>query len=251
MRLNKTDIALIASFTDFGPTGPYQGQMEAVLASQAPHTPQVTLLTDAPMFDAPAAGLLLSSLSDYMPSKTLFVAVVDPGVGGDRRPLLVRTGRHLFVGPDNGLFVPIVRRYDDCEIESIEWRPDRLSDSFHGRDLFAPVAAKLVNGEEVKGKRLNRDEIVGFQTQLDRNRIIYLDHFGNALTGILAEYVNDNTVIAVDGKSLRYARTFSDVAVGESFWYRNSIGLVEIAVNCGSAVSSLDLKLGMPIELYW
>jgi S-adenosylmethionine hydrolase len=250
MPLETIDIALIASFTDFGPTGPYQGQMSAVLASQAPNTPQVTLMSDAPMFDALAAGLLLSSLCDYMPACTLFLAVVDPGVGGDRLPIVVRTERHLFVGPDNGLFVPIVQRHEDCEIEAIEWRPERLSDSFHGRDLFAPVAAKFANGEKVKGKRLNRKELIGIRSDLDRNRIIYLDHFGNAITGVTAAAVNESTKIVLNGRLLGYARTFSEVAVGESFWYVNSMGLVEIAVNRGSAASLHDLKLGMSMDLY-
>jgi len=250
MSLNKSDVALIASFTDFGPTGPYHGQMDAVLASQAPNTPRVTLMTDAPMFDAQAAGLLLSSLSDFMPPNTLFLAVVDPGVGGGRRPLILKTERNIFVGPDNGLLVPIVRRGNDIEIVTIEWQPERLSESFHGRDLFAPVAATLANGEAVKVSPLKIEEMTGFTSPLERNRIIYIDHFGNAVTGVKAEDVEDGTIITIHGKALRYARTFSEVPVGESFWYRNSMGLVEFAVNCGSVASLLDLELGMPLELY-
>ena len=248
MAQNKPRVALIACFTDFGPTGPYQGQMAAVLASQAPNTPQITLMADAPMFDPQAAGLLISSLCDHMPPGTLYLAVVDPGVGGSRRPLILRTERDIFVGPDNGLFVPIVRRYDNCEIVSIEWRPERLSESFHGRDLFAPVAAKLANGEDVAGTSIDINEMVGFHSPLDRNRIIYLDHFGNAISGITAEEVTDNAIISINGKSVRYARTFSEVSIGEPFWYRNSFGLVEIAVNCGSAVGLLGLELGMPLK---
>ena len=249
MSSGKPEITLIASFTDFGPTGLYQGQMDAVLATQAPNTPRVTLMTDAPMFDAQAAGLLLSSLCDYMPPSTLFLAVVDPGVGGDRQPLIVRTWRNIFVGPDNGLFVPVVQRHDNCAIEVIEWRPEGLSESFHGRDLFAPAAAKLANGEPVKRSLLNREDIAGFHSIPDRKRIIYLDHFGNAMTGVIADAVDDNTLISINGRSMRYARTFSEVPVGELFWYRNSLGLVEVAVNCGSAASLLDLELGARVRV--
>lgn len=248
MAHKKPDIALIASFTDFGPAGPYQGQMDAVLASQAPNTPHITLMTDAPVFDAQAAGLLLSSLSQYMPPNTLFLTVVDPGVGGNRRPLILQTERNLFVGPDNGLFVPVVRRYRDAEIATIEWRPEKLSESFHGRDLFAPVAAKLAAGEAVEQSPLEIEEMVGSASPFDRNRIIYLDHFGNAITGLEGDDIEDDAIITINGKSLRYARTFSEVPVGESFWYRNSMGLVECAVNCGSAASSLGLELGMALQ---
>ncbi len=249
MSTNRPDIVLIASFTDFGATGPYQGQMDAVLASQAPMTPAVTLMTDAPMFDPQAAGLLLSSLCENMPAQTLFLAVVDPGVGGDRRPLMLRTERHLFVGPDNGLFVPVVRGSKQSEVAAITWRPDRLSDSFHGRDLFAPVAARLANNEDVDSRPLEIEEMVGFDTSFKHNQIIYFDHFGNAMTGIRAGEIDEQRVISVNGRSLRYARTFSEASVGEAFWYKNSNGLVEFAVNCGSAASLLDLALGMPFEL--
>ena len=149
MSRDKADVTLIASFTDFGPAGPYQGQMDAVLASQAPNTPRVTLMTDAPMFDAQAAGLLFASLRDHMPPHTLYLAVVDPGVGGNRRALIVQTERDMFVGPDNGLFVPVAQRNGNCKIERIEWQPDSLSESFHGRDLFAPAAAHLSQGTDL------------------------------------------------------------------------------------------------------
>lgn len=249
MYVAKPGIRLIASFTDFGLTGPYQGQMAAVLASQTPHTPQISLMADAPMFDPLSAGLLLSSLCDDLPPKTLVLAVVDPGVGGSRRPIMIATERTLLVGPDNGLFIPVVRRSGNCEIEAIEWRPERLSESFHGRDLFAPVAARLANGEEVQGSPLKPQEMVGFDSPLDGKRIIYIDHYGNAITGIKAEQVKTDRVFLIHGSALHYARTFIEVSVGQAFWYGNSMGLVEFAINCGSAASLLNLKLGMPIAL--
>jgi S-adenosylmethionine hydrolase len=162
---------------------------------------------------------------------------------------MIATERTLLVGPDNGLFIPVVRRSDNCEIEAIEWRPERLSESFHGRDLFAPVAARLANGEEVAGSPLKPQEMVGFDSPLDGKRIIYIDHYGNAITGIKAEQVKVDQVFLIHGSALHYARTFTEVSVGQAFWYRNSMGLVELAINCGSAASLLNLKLGMPIAL--
>ncbi|MCU7936754.1 MAG: SAM-dependent chlorinase/fluorinase [Candidatus Thiodiazotropha sp. (ex Dulcina madagascariensis)] len=240
---------MIATFTDFGPTGPYQGQMAAVIATQAPKIPQVTLMADAPMFDPQSAGLLLSCLCNNLPPHTLVLAVVDPGVGGNRRPIMIKNERNLFVGPDNGLFIPIVRRCDNCEIETIAWRPHRLSETFHGRDLFAPVAAKLATGKEVEGSPLKLQEMVGYDSPLDDNRIIYIDNYGNAITGINAEAIRNDKVFFVNGTALHYARTFSEVPVGQAFWHRNSMGLVEFAVNRGSVARLLNLDLGMPVEL--
>jgi S-adenosylmethionine hydrolase len=249
MHLNNTPIHLITSYTDFGPTGPYQGQMAAILATAAPKIPQVTLMSDAPMFDPLSAGLLLSYLCNNLPSHTLVLAVVDPGVGGNRRPLMIKNERHLFVGPDNGLFIPIVRRSESCEIETITWSPHRLSNTFHGRDLFAPAAAKLATGKEVAGSPLLPHEMVGYDSIPDSKRIIYIDSYGNAMTGISAEDARADKVFSVKGATLHYARTFSEVPAGQAFWYHNSMGIVEFAVNCGSAATLLNLELGMPVDL--
>ena len=222
--------------------------MTAVLAALAADVPRVTLMADAPMFDPQSAGLLLSCLCDNLPPHTLVLAVVDPGVGGDRRPVIIKNDRHLFVGPDNGLFIPIVDRSETCQIETIAWRPHRLSDTFHGRDLFAPVAARLANGEEVEGDPLEFQEMVGYDLPVDASRIIYIDSYGNAMTGINAEDVGDDKVFSINGAALSHARTFSEVAVGQPFWYRNANGLVEFAVNRGSAARLLNLKPGMPVR---
>jgi S-adenosylmethionine hydrolase len=249
MKLEKRRISLIATFTDFGPTGPYQGQVAAILATQAATVPRVSLMADAPMFNPQSAGLLLSYLCKDLPLNTLIFAVVDPGVGGDRRPIMIKSERHVLVGPDNGLFMPIIRRATDLEIERITWRPDRLSDTFHGRDLFAPVAAKLATGKVVEGTPLTPQELVGYDLPLDSQQIIYIDHYGNAMTGINAKDIPRDIVLNINGSALRYARTFSEVPAGQAFWYINSMGMVEFAVNCGSAANLLNINLGMPVEL--
>jgi S-adenosylmethionine hydrolase len=248
MQCQAPEIRLIAGFTDFGPTGPYQGQMAAMVASLAPNIPHVTLMADAPMFDPQASGILLSHLCEDMPDNTLVLAVVDPGVGGDRRPLMIKTERQLFVGPDNGLFMPVILRSESCEVEAISWRPQRLSESFHGRDLFAPVAAKLATGQAVEGNPLEPQALVGFDAPFQGHRIIYIDHYGNAITSIEATAAKDDQSIEINGKALQYARTFDEVPRGQGFWYRNSMGLIEVAVNRGSAAEQLNLELGSPID---
>lgn len=248
MHCDKPPFPLIATFSDFGITGPYLGQMAAVIATQAPSVPQITLMADAPMFDPQSAGLLLSYACNNLPPRTLLLAVVDPGVGGNRRPVMIETERHLFVGPDNGLFVPAVRQSKACQIEIISWRPDQLSATFHGRDLFAPVAARLANGKKVEGTPIMPQELEGYDLPIDDKRIVYIDHYGNALTGIDANKVDQDEVFSLNGVTVHYARTFSEADSGQPFWYGNSMGMVEFAVNQGSAADLLNLELGMRVE---
>ena len=140
---------MILLFTDFGWQGPYVGQLHLALAQEAPGIRVIDLMHDAPAFSPIAAGHLLSALVDRVPAEAVVVAVVDPGVGSARHPLLVEAAGRRFVGPDNGLLAPVTHRYEAVDVRIIEWRPPRLSASFHGRDLFAPAAARLVRGAEV------------------------------------------------------------------------------------------------------
>jgi S-adenosylmethionine hydrolase len=235
-------------FTDFGLTGPYVGQMKAVLHGVAPHVPVVDLLHDAPTFDPMLSAYLLAALAVELPMASVFVGVVDPGVGGARSALIVRAdGRH-FVGPDNGLFSMVVRRASEVEAWEIEWSPDRLSASFHGRDLFAPVAGRLAVGESPTGRRYRPTSVDRPDWPDELARIVYIDAFGNAMTGTRASAVAGDATLIVGGRPLARARTFADVPPGEPFWYENSNGLVEIAVNRGRAADTLDLMLGTAVE---
>ena len=240
---------LIAVFTDFGVTGPYTGQMEAVLTTHAPAVPRVNLMTDAPMFDSAAAGLLLARLCRDLPQGAVVLGVVDPGVGGDRQPLIIRTERQVFVGPDNGLFIPALQDSQLSEAEVITWQPEVLSSSFHGRDLFAPVAARLARGESVPGEKVPVQHLQGYAASVQTNQVIYIDHYGNCMTAVDASTLPKDTLISARDTEFRFATTFSSVPEGEGFWYRNSLDLVELAVNCGSAASRFQLGTGMAVEL--
>lgn len=238
---------MIVLFTDFGVTDPYVGQMRAVLVRGAPHIPVIDLLHAVPDFDIRAGAYLLAALAADFPAGTVFVGVVDPGVGGQRTPVIVEVDGRWYVGPDNGLFHIVERRATRTDAWLIEWRPQRLSSSFHGRDLFAPVAAKLARG----------DWPASVPTQLtpppgdwpdDLPAIIYVDHYGNAITGQRASKVDRTATLEISGKRIRPARVFSDVTPGEPFWYENSSGLVEIAVAQGSAARLLGLALGSTLQ---
>lgn len=238
---------MLVLMTDFGPTGPYVGQMQAVLYREAPGVPVVELFNDAPRCNPRAAAYLLAAYVAEFPLGSVFLAVVDPGVGtAQRRPIVLQADGRWFVGPDNGLFALVARRAAVCRCWVITWQPPRISASFHGRDLFAPVAARLARGEAPPGQE------VGCTQQDwpdDLAEVIYLDHFGNAMTGLRAAAVPAEAVVAVAGRQLRRAVTFGAVAVGEAFWYENANGLIELAVNQGSAVQQLGLAIGTPVVL--
>lgn len=238
---------MIALFTDFGLAGPYTGQVKAVLARLAPAVPVIDLLADAPTFRPQFAAYLLPAyLSPFRPGDVV-VAVVDPGVGGPRRPVVVEADGLWLTGPDNGLFELLLRRAASWRAWVVEWRPDALSATFHGRDLFAPVAARLALGEAPPGARAEPLRFPEWPDDLPA--IVYVDHYGNAMTGLRAAAIAEGTTLEVAGEHIDRARTFADVAPGRPLWYENSNGLAEIAVNGGRAADRFGLRPGSPIEV--
>lgn len=235
---------ILALFTDFGWQGPYVGLLKLALAREAPGAPVIDLLHDAPAFAVREAAYLLAAYVPEFPTDTVFVGVVDPGVGGARPGLMVNADGRWLVGPDNGLFDRVVARARRVTVWRLTWRPERLSASFHGRDWFAPVAARLAAGT-ARPEQLG--EPMSFTDQNwpdDLARIVYVDRYGNAMTGIRAEVLEPGTVIRAGLQELRWARTFCQVPVGQGFWYENSSGLVELAVNQGSAAARLRVRVG-------
>ena len=175
-------------------------------------------------------------------------AVVDPGVGsGQDRPSVFRTESHWFVGPDNGLFDIVMRNAQSIECWEIDQIKADVSTSFHGRDIYAPACARLANDEAVPGTP--RQWIDTHHWPDDLYAIIYLDHFGNAMTGIRASSVEKMSLLTINGQHIAYAETFAAVQVGESFWYINSNNLVEITINQGSAAMQLALAIGSPVTV--
>jgi S-adenosylmethionine hydrolase len=240
---------LIALFTDFGLAGPYTGQMKAVLQREAAGVPVIDLFADAPMRNPRAAAYLLAAYAVWFPAGTVVLAVVDPGVGSARAALVVEADGRLYVGPDNGLFELVRRRAGRARVWEITWRPELLSASFHGRDLFAPVAARLARGEAPPGDPCGPEMVSRSDWPDDLAEIVYLDHYGNAMTGLRAHVLPEGAQLKTAGRSLSRARTFSDVKPGEAFWYENSNGLAEIAVNDGRADETLGLAIGSAVEV--
>ena len=240
---------MILLFTDFGRDGPYVGQMKAALyRAGIGASPIVDLMHDAPAFNPRTAAFLLAPLVARLPVGWVVLAVVDPGVGGERRGAIVRVDGRWLVGPDNGLFEPLVQRGGEVDWWDIHWPRAGVSATFHGRDVFAPVAAMLVRGDPPPGDKVDPASHGPYNWPADLAELIYLDHYGNAFTGLRAEEIASRSRLLIAGQALPWARTFSDVAVGAAFWYENSIGLVEVAVNCGDAAGQLGLTVGLEVS---
>ena len=243
--------AMIVLFTDFGLEGPYTGQVKAVLWRLAPAVPVIDLFADAPAGRPRESAYLLAAYATWFDPGSVFLGVVDPGVGGDRPAVALKADGRWFVGPGNGLFDLVGRRAAMVEAFAIAPPSAPVAASFHGRDIFAPVAAALASGRTAAeaGLMSGLTAPPGQDWPDDLPAIVYVDRFGNAVTGLRAETLPASARLRVGGRILTNARTFSAVPPGAAFWYGNSNGLVELAVNLGRADRLLALDIGTAVEI--
>lgn len=234
----------IALFTDFGVTDPYVGQMHAAIHARAPGAAIIDLHHYAPAFSPAKAGLLLDALAPFLDRGTVVVGVVDPGVGTERGTLAVSVAGLWLVGPDNGLFAPFIEAEEGASCYRLEAPNEVVSTTFHGRDLFAPAGAELLRGDRlVLGDRVP-DPV---RTSTERAQVIYVDHYGNLFTGLPVPDEPERHRLRIADRELPFARTFGEVALGGSFWYRNSLDRVEVAAREDSASRILGVGLGSPV----
>ena len=239
---------MIVLFSDFGAQDLYLGQVRAQLNRYAPNVPVIDLLNEVPNFNIEAGAHLLASLCKHFDTGSVFFAVVDPGVGSKRDKAVMVADGYWFVGPDNGLLSVIAARAKVVRTWRITWEPENLTNSFHGRDIFGPVTAWIAAGKFPVDKLEPTEGLTFTSDGSDLQEIIYVDHYGNGFTGIRASSQDERTRISINGQELEYARTFSEVSPGKAFWYPNSVGLVEIAVNKGNAVATLNLAVGQKVS---
>jgi S-adenosylmethionine hydrolase len=238
---------MIVLATDFGLEGPYTGQVQAVLHQQAPGIPVINLFADLVAFDIQGAAYLLPPYIAGFAQGTVFLCVVDPGVGGPRPGVVVRADGHWFVGPNEGLFAILARRAGQIACWQLP-EARHVAASFHARDVFAPVAARLARDGRESGEPVARQTLLKPDWPDDLFRVLYIDRYGNAITGVRATAIPDDAALRIGDHLLPRARTFSDVAAGAPFWYRNANGLVEIALNRGHAARELGLRVGTPFR---
>lgn len=237
-------VAPVVLFTDFGLAGPYLGQMKHAVLRREPGIPLVDLFDDLPPWQPQLAAYLLAAYAGEFAPGSVFLTVVDPGVGTSRRPVAVEADGRWFVGPENGLFALVARRAQRARWWPITWRPERLSASFHGRDLFAPVAARLSRGDRPAAQGASATTLDRPEWPDDLAQVVYVDGYGNAMTGMRASTLAEGTVLTVGRRKLPRYTTFADAKPGEPFWYENANGLAEIAVNRGNAADLLQLSPG-------
>jgi S-adenosylmethionine hydrolase len=242
---------VITLLTDFGTADGYVGEMKGVLASLAPDASVVDISHDIPPQDIVRARLTVSRYWRRFPRGTVHVVVVDPGVGTPRAALAVRADGRFLVGPDNGVLSAAIG-VGAAEVVELDV-PGGASPTFHGRDVFAPTAARLSRGEplEILGRR-HRSSVVMYtpvpvrEDGRVRGEIISIDRFGNAITNLDA---TDAATLHVAGQVVPVVRTFADVDVGLGCALVGSAGLVEVAVRDGSAAEAMALRVGMAVEV--
>jgi S-adenosylmethionine hydrolase len=239
---------MIALCTDFGLCGPYTGQVKAVLARMAPQVPVVDLFADLPAFSPQLAAYLLAAYARRFEPGDVIVAVVDPGVGSARRALVVEADGVWLTGPDNGLFEPILRRAKTWRAFSIAVPEQGIAATFHGRDVFAPTAARLALRQEPQSPAVQPTRFLDWPDDL--TAIVYVDHYGNAMTGLRAASLAADAVLEVAGQRIARQRIFADVPAGGALWYENANGLAEIAINGGSAAATFGLAPGSRVVVH-
>ena len=263
--LHENRTGIITLTTDFGLKDPYVAVMKGVILSICPYATLVDVSHDiAPGCIREAADILVY-LVPVFPKGTIHVAVVDPGVGGSRRAIAVEAGGHFFVGPDNGIFWPIIEKHAESRIinlinENFFLKP--LSKTFHGRDIFAPVAAYLANGKDTSdmGEQIMNPvnlpmKIPEIKKGVLTAEVIRVDRFGNLITNLeqktLADFLKGSEpIVQVGNMTIKGVHScYVDVPKGTPFALWGSSGFLEISVNCGKASESMEINMIDPTGL--
>lgn len=252
---------IITITTDFGYIDSYIAQMKGVILSINPDARIVDISHSIPSGDILSGSFCLAGAYRYFPAGTIHLAVVDPGVGTERPGLIVDTGEYFFVGPDNGIFTLPLEKEEIKEIYVIDNRKFKFtSNTFHGRDIFAPVCAELSCGTSprefgvrLQDKRIMRIKIPEpvIKKNVINGCIIHIDNFGNLITNIDAGLIKGKSVmVEVKGRKISgIAKTYGEKKAGTLLTVINSFGLLEIAVNRGSAQKRLRAELYDPVRV--
>lgn len=254
---------VITITTDFGHQGPFVGVMKGAVLARFPEARLVDLTHEILVHWPAEAGFWLARSYQYFPGGTVHVAVVDPGVGTSRSIIAVRADGHLFLAPDNGLLAPVVARAKQCQIVSVaaplltRLGIHRVSATFHGRDIFAPVAAELAAGRiQLEGLGPPVESIVPSwvdEPTVDARSVsgvvITQDHFGNLITNIDGVHAERFRLPLVHAgrHAFPMLRTYGETRPGEYLALVNSFGVIEIARAEGSAAEGLGLNRGAPV----
>jgi S-adenosylmethionine hydrolase len=258
---------IITLTTDFGLRDPYVAEMKAVILSICPNATIVDIAHEIEKFNIRMGAYVLASASSYFPKDTIYLAVVDPGVGTKRRALLIRTKHDYYVGPDNGVLALAAKSRDIEHIYEIANRKLMLrktSSTFHGRDIFSPVAAHLANGTPPAqfGPEIRKIVMPEFAKLIRRKdmlvgEVMHVDGFGNIITNFgekELELMKIKTVVNVKLKDVRqkleFCETYAEVEPQKPLALIGSHNFLEISINQGSAAEVFKIKTGDKVTLY-
>lgn len=250
--------------TDFGLQDHYVGAMKAIILDICPNIRMIDISHDIPPQDIMAGAWIVRNSAMLFPPHTVHLVVVDPGVGTERNPVAVQIEDQYFIGPDNGIFSLISEAYDYKAVRinnKSYWRKQR-SNTFHGRDIFAPVAAHLANGVNFQDLGDPISELVTYRWAIPisdkdgvQGWVVHIDRFGNLVTNISESLIRESSLssgfkIYVGNIILKEIKTtFASVTDGEPVAYIGSSGNLEIAINKGNAREMLDVKKGAQISI--
>ena len=241
---------IITLITDFGLRDPYVGIMKGVILGIAPEACLVDITHDLRPYDVAEGAFALASAVRHFPPGTVHLAVVDPGVGSERRPIAASDGRYMFVGPDNGLFsLCLDENVMMHHITNDAHFLTPVSETFHGRDIFAPVAARLASGMalEAVGPPIRDFLKITFG---DSPSVLHIDQFGNIVTSLRPQDLPPNPALWIAGSRIgSFCRTYAEGRPGELFMVVGSSGFIEVAMNRDSASDRLEVTRGSEFEV--
>jgi hypothetical protein len=245
--------SIVTLLTDFGLADSYVAEIKAAILSHSADPRLVDISHQVAPGDVRAAQYLLARAWRRFPAGTVHLVVVDPGVGSARRAMAARSHGHHFVGPDNGVFTQVLEHAEIVELSV----PPGASSTFHGRDVFAPAAARLALGEPLAGIGAGLSNPIRLPLPAPRREagvvageVIYVDAFGTLIANIPGDWAQGATGIEVSGKPVgALHRTFADVASGGFVAFVGSDGLLEIAVRDGSAARKLGVGVGAEVRV--
>jgi len=252
---------IVTLTTDFGYRDGYAGAMKGVIHSLAPAATVVDITHGVPPQDVAAGAVALAQAAPLFPVGSIHIAVVEPGVGGDRADLLVEVAGSVFIGPDNGVLSLAARGERRIyRIEASAFRREPVSPTFHGRDVFAPTAGRLLAGArpaDVGGRVESMIElarpVVSRRAGQAEGTVIHVDVFGNLITSLTAEHVTPEASIEIEGRGGVFhpvlARTYVDVAAGALVAYLGSGGHLEVARRNGSAAAYVGAERGAMVRV--
>jgi S-adenosylmethionine hydrolase len=269
MQGRKTTLAnpIITLTTDFGLRDPYVAEMKAVILKIYPNTTIVDVTHEIEKFNVKMGAYILASASQYFPEGTIHVAVIDPGVGTKRKPILIQTKRNYFIGPDNGVLALAARNQGIAHIYKItnpKFMLSKISDTFHGRDVFAPASAYLAKGTlpfefgpEIRKIVTPKFAKISKRKNLLVGEVIHVDGFGNIITNFREEELklaNIRGIINVEFQGvklrLKLCKAYAEVKAQEPLAIIGSHNFLEISVNQGNAAETFKVKIGDKIKLY-